>query len=144
MITLADVIRGITKAVEQKTGLAFTHKDIQQGFTRPCFFLDFDTAENGDFSQIQEDVYRFRLYYFCERRGTGYATLIRMRDKIRDVLSEGIPVDGGTVWADEEECSINRDDMVLITTFTTQIDQIKTESDVSDVMEEISIEMGDE
>lgn len=140
MVTAVDIIKTLTVRFRELLGCDVNDRDISEGFERPSFFIEIVDFKNEDIGELlRGDTLNIYIYYFNEKRLTGYLDLLKARESIRELLATPLQiVDGYSLTADEIVETINKADMTYITNFDVTIYQPRTEADAP-YMEELAI-----
>lgn len=140
MVTAVDIIKTLTVRCRELLGCDVNDRDISEGFERPSFFIEIVDFKNEDIGELlRGDTLNIYIYYFNEKRLTGYLDLLKARESIRELLATPLPiVDGYSLTADEIVETINKADMTYITNFDVTIYQPRLEADAP-YMEELAI-----
>lgn len=131
LITAVDVIKALTVQCRNLLGCDVNDRDISEGFERPSFFIEVVDFQNEDIGiLLRGDTLSISIYYFNEKRETGYLNLLKARELIREMLAQSVQVaEGYSITADEIEEHINKADMSYITNFDVTIYQRREEAD---------------
>lgn len=98
MISPIKVINRLTKLLNVTyPNVEVTNRDIREGFTRPCFFIDLEDVDTSRVGTYYRDALEMRLYYFAANTYTGYIDLLHKRDELIRMLQDT------TRLSDEEE-----------------------------------------
>ena len=140
MVTAVDIIKTLTVRCRELLGCDVNDRDISEGFERPSFFIEIVDFKNEDIGELlRGDTLNIYIYYFNEKRLTGYLDLLKARESIRELLATPLQiVDGYSLTADEIVETINKADMTYITNFDVTIYQPSPEADAP-YMEELAI-----
>lgn len=131
MVTAVEIIRALTINCRNLLNCDVNDRDISEGFDRPSFFIEVNSFTNGDIGEsLRGDTLNISIYYFHEKRVTGYLVLLEAREKLRELLAQPIQItDGFSITADEIEEDINKADMTYITSFDVTINQFREEAE---------------
>ena len=140
MVTAVDIIKTLTVHCRELLGCDVNDRDISEGFERPSFFIEIVDFKNEDIGELlRGDTLNIYIYYFNEKRITGYLDLLKARESIRELLATPLQIiDGYSITADEIVETINKADMTYITNFDVTIYQPRPEADAP-YMEELAI-----
>lgn len=130
MITIIDTIRAVSALVERLFGEPPTTKDITEGFTRPCTYVQptiLDTAVEGG---LRHDTFTVEIIRFAQRTRRGYLELLEYQAKLTEALEHPISVEESFVlYPEEVDFELRRDEMVLITSFSVENFQLLPDAD---------------
>lgn len=148
LVTPAEVIARFTRVLQGAfPDVPVQNTDINEGFQRPCFFLDLESVVTDRIGTYYEDVLSFRLYYFAADTYKGYLDLLKKRDTIINLLQDTTRLDpdeesdkyGFVIQADDTiQSSINQNDKVLQISFTVDLvqdDDRLPDADLIDTLE---------
>ena len=141
MITIINTIRGISEWIEENFGEPPTTKDIQEGFDRPCTYVQPVEMSTSRESELRVDEYTIEITRFAEKSSEGYLELLDYQRQFTDLLERPIPVTSSfLLYPEEVEFELDRDDMYLAVTFT--LNNIQDNKDVitAPLMEELELE----
>lgn len=137
MITVADVIRAISERL-RALGYPIKDVDITKEIPRPCLVIEAEELKSGSVTQfLREETNGLIVYYFAQRRETGYAELLRLKNDLQDILLEPLEIaEGFYITAGELDAEINKSDMALAARFETyMVQEVHPES--GELMEEL-------
>ena len=86
MITVIDTIRAVSALVEDLFGEPPTTKDVTEGFTRPCTYVQptlLDTAVEGG---LRHDSFTVEIIRFAQRSRKGYLELLAYQEQLTEAL----------------------------------------------------------
>ena len=130
MITIIDTIRAVSALVEHLFGEPPTTKDITEGFTRPCTYVQptiLDTAVEGG---LRHDSFTVEIIRFAQRTRKGSLELLEYQAKLTEALEHPIPVEESFVlYPEEVDFELRRDEMILITFFSVENFQLLPDAD---------------
>ncbi len=140
MVTIIDTIRALSDWIEGLFGEPPTTKDITEGFERPCTYIQpggLDTAVEGG---LRHDTYEIEIIRFAARTREGYLELLDYQSRLVDVLEKPIPVgDMFLLYPEDVDFSLQREDMLLIATFSVENLQVLPVEEPEDTMEILAI-----
>lgn len=141
MITTIDIIRAVSDWIEGLFGEPPTTKDVTEGFTRPCTYVQpsvLDTAVEGG---LRHDTVTLEVIRFAPRTRKGWLELLEYQSKLTDALEAPIPVDEKFfLYPDAVSVDLRRDEMLLMTTFTVENFQLRPADDaVAEDMEILTL-----
>lgn len=144
MITLIDTIRGISECIEETFGEAPVTKDVQEGFDRPCTFVEpVDLATSLE-SELRVDEITIEITRFSEFSYKGYLELLEYQKTLSELLLKPIPVsETFYLYPEDVEFELDRNDMFLVCSFAlNNIQLVEAGEDVITVptMEELELE----
>lgn len=141
MITIIDTIRGISGWIETNFGEPPTTKDIQEGFDRPCTYVQPVDMSTSRESELRVDTFTIEITRFSERSSEGYLELLQYQKKFTELLEMPIPVtDSFFLFPEEVQFELDRDDMYLVVSF--EVNNIQDSKDVitAPLMEKLELE----
>ena len=143
MITIVDTIRALSALIETLFGEPPTTKDITEGFTVPCTYIQpnyMDTSREGE---MQHDTYELEIIRMAEHTKQGYLSLLEWEATLALALQEPVVVENEFfLYPDEVSFEIEREDMLLRTTLTVETYQLRKE-DEADMMETLNVSRKD-
>lgn len=96
MITLADIKSSINHILDEKIGYKVYGREISQGFTRPCFFVELlPTGSDSETQNFSSNKLTVIITYFQKMsQCTGYSDLenIKMYDSLKNLFAMNLPV----------------------------------------------------
>ena len=150
MRTEIDVVNSLTKMLEDNfSDIQMSDTDIEEGFKRPCFFIDVLDIDSTKIGELLSDNIQIKLYYFAPKRTEGYLNLLEIKDKLRILLSDNIRFgamsDDGTfldgydfvIGADDLQFHINQKDKTLECDFVVQLVEEDEREDGTENIEEL-------
>lgn len=141
MITIIDTIRGISEWIEENFGEPPTTKDIQEGFDRPCTYVQPVEMSTSRESELRVDEYTIEITRFAEKSSEGYLELLDYQRQFTDLLERPIPVsDSFLLYPEEVEFELDRDDMFLAVSFELRNIQDSKDVITAPLMEELELE----
>lgn len=145
MITLIDTIRGISDWIEGLFGEPPTTKDITEGFTRPCTYVQPAAMTTGREGGMHHDTFGFDIIRFASRTRAGYLELLEYQGKLTEALEGPIPVDEDfSLYPQDVEFELRRDEMTLIASFDVENFQLLPEEGAGeDYMEILTLSRKD-
>ncbi|MET0016380.1 DUF6838 family protein [Oscillibacter sp.] len=83
MRTIIDVVKTVSGLIETGFGMPPTTKDIREGFSRPCFYVEPYQMRCGIAGDMRDDAFGIRIFYFSKRAETGYLDLLEKQTVLR-------------------------------------------------------------
>lgn len=121
MITVIDTIRAVSALVEDLFGEPPTTKDVTEGFTRPCTYVQptlLDTAVEGG---LRHDSFTVEIIRFAQRSRKGYLELLAYQEQLTEALENPIPVEEEfLLYPEDVSFSLRREEMTLVATFSVE------------------------
>lgn len=143
MRTIIDTIRAVSDWTEGLFGEPPTTKDIHEGFTRPCTYIQPVMMQAGG-AGLAEDTFAIQVIRLAEHSRTGYLELLRDQAALRAALDEPIPVsESFYLYPEDVSFDLDRGDMALVTSFTLENVQERPEPAGND-MDEINFTIREE
>ncbi len=140
MIGLTDCIRAVSALVETTFGEPPTTKDITEGFDRPCTYVQPAVIQSSVEGGMRHDTYEIEIIRFAARTREGYLELLDYQSRLVDVLEKPIPVgDMFLLYPEDVDFSLQREDMLLIATFSVDNLQVLPVEEPEDTMEILAI-----
>lgn len=140
MRTIIDTLHAVSGLVEVLFGEPPTSKDIHEGFTRPCTYVQpilMQTENSGD---LRLDTFEIQIIRLAERAETGYLELLQYQATLREALEEPIKVsDSFFIYPEEVSFELSREDMALTASFEVTNVQLRPETGEEDYMEDLEI-----
>lgn len=104
MITLKDIKKAINNLISDNFTAEITSRDINEGFDRPSFFVEFDNIKKslaGE-EQIQREL-TVRIYYFPSSRYQYSIEILDIQEKLEEIFSAKLSVSDRFLNIDEVE-----------------------------------------
>lgn len=140
MVTVIDTIRSLSDLMETVFGDAPTTKDITEGFERPCTYIQPVDVRTEWTETLRYDTYEIEIYRFSARTDRGWIELLQAQESLENVLSRPIPVNEDfSIYPEDLSFTIQREDMVLISSFTLQNFQVLPEVSDAETMETLNL-----
>lgn len=143
MLTVIDIIRALTGLLEEHfPNYPINDKDEQEGFDRPCYFLDVDrvqtTYETATYFREEADL---ELAFFAEEIYSGFLDLLKMKAELQVLLTRPLKVaDGCHVLFAVDQMTLSNTDKVLLVSLSTQmVQEIAEDNDDLPTIESIEI-----
>lgn len=141
MLTVIDIIRALTEMLEEHfPNYPINDKDEQEGFDRPCYFLDVDrvqtTYETATYFREEVDL---ELAFFAEEIYSGFLELLKMKAELQVLLTRPLKVaDGCHVLFTVDQMTLSNADKVLFVGLSTQmVQEIAEDNDDLPTIEDI-------
>lgn len=143
MVTIVDTIRAVSGFVERTFGEPPTTKDITEGFTRPCTYVQPVIMQTEPSGGMRHDMYQIQIIRFASRSSEGYLELLEYQETLTEALEKPIPLDGEAffvLYPENVDFELRRDEMVLITEFTADNFQLRPAEDAdAEAMETLNL-----
>lgn len=147
MITYKDLRIAINRQLN-KTGIPVMSKDVQEGFDRPSFFVDFDNVYRDSTETQVERSLTVRIYFFPSNRDDYSIEVLEMQDTLESLFDLKLKVKNRLLNIQEFNSFVN--DGVLQCSFDLEffdgrigekefIDEEFREEHPIEVMEELKI-----
>lgn len=142
MISLIDVIRGLSGWIEANFDEPPTTKDITEGFSRPCTYVQPIEISSQSESDLLHDTFRFEIIRFSDLSYRGYLSLLNYQKKFSELLAVGyIPINSQfMIYPTEIDFELDREDMYLSVTFSVDNYQLMTITDTHPAMDKLLID----
>lgn len=145
MITVIDVIRGISEMIEENFGEPPTTKDITEGFDRPCTYVQPTDLSVSKESLLKWDEMSFQIIRFATSDYAGYLELLRYQAEFSELLINPIEIDETFyIYPENVEFELRRDEMLLIVSFDINNFQVIEETEEhgsSELMETLDLDL---
>lgn len=106
MITLKDIRIAVNKQLN-KTGIEINSRDVEEGFKRPSFFVQFNNVgRHGTETQI-ERMLSVNVYYFPSDRYEYAIEVLEMEETLGDLFDLKLPVRDRLLNVDEFNTFLN-------------------------------------
>lgn len=140
MKTIIDSIRAVSELVTELFGEPPTTKDIHEGFTRPCTYVQPVLIQADRSGDLLLDTFDIQIIRLVEKSQVGYLDLLKYQTTLREALDDPIPVSEGFVlYPEDVNFDINREDMALVASFTVVNAQLKPDTDETELMSDLNI-----
>ena len=93
MIKLQDIMAAINAKLISKFDIEINDNDVQKGFNRPSFFVDFDNLYKTDHLYTFERGLTVTIYYFPTDRHKYQIEVLEMQQDIEDSFKLGFTVE---------------------------------------------------
>lgn len=132
MIGIIETIRGISDWIEENFGEPPTTKDIQEGFDRPCTYVQPVSLTTSKESELRVDEFSVEIIRFASKSTDGYLELLNYQEKLTELLEHPIVVTKTFyVYPEEVDFELDREDMALICSFDLTNIQLVADADDS-------------
>lgn len=91
MIKLEDIMTEINTKL-QSFGIEINENDVQEGFSRPSFFVKFDQVYRTQYKDSFLREIMVLLYYFPNSRYKYQLEIMEMQQNIEEILKDGLAV----------------------------------------------------
>lgn len=141
MITIVETIRALSQVVETVFGEAPTTKDITEGFTRPCTYIQPALLETETARGLRHDTYQIEIIRFEAAKRPGYLHLLEAQRKLTEALERPVPVsDAFVLYPEDLEFELRRDEMSLTASFAVENYQLLPPEDAdTETMENLEL-----
>lgn len=142
MRTIIDVVKAVSGRIETEFGEPPTTKDIREGLLRPCFYVEPYQMRYGTAGDLRDDTFGIRIFYFSQRAQTGYLDLLEKQIALQALLDGPVPIsEDFYLYPEDLDFELQREDMALIASFTVENVQLPEDTDASEYMENLEINM---
>lgn len=119
--------------------------DIQEGFSRPSFFVATDSNKSGQQNdRITNKKVGIRIYYFPSNEHNCQVELLEMQDSLDELFSDGFMIQENTdntyINLDEDGIDYNTTDGILQALFYVNYENESDPEADFDYMEELDID----
>lgn len=136
-ITSIETIRAVSDLITSLFDEPPTTKDISEGFTRPCSYVQLAGSSSAREGALRHDTFAVEIIRFGARTDRGWIELLHYREALASALLSPLPVgDGACLFPDDIDFILRRDEMVLITSFTVDLYQELPPEDADAVLME--------
>lgn len=112
MAGAGDVIRAVTKLLEDTFQLTVVDKDVDENVPRPCFIIDVDNMKKDYLGLLEHISFNIHIYYIAPELYAGYANLFDVAVSIQNALRHPIFLDDTfCITIEEQSIDISRVDM---------------------------------
>lgn len=143
IVKYTDIHKAIVTRLKSKfPDIDIMSRDIEEGITRPSFFVSFDNLNAADFmTETLDRNITVRLYYFSKNRDRNRIELLKMQDDLNDLFLQDniIEIDANTK-VEIEEAGTDIVDKVLHYYFDIRLSEDYDRSDNTPLMENIDYE----
>lgn len=106
MITLKDIRIAVNKQLN-KTGIEINSRDVEEGFNRPSFFVQFNNVgRQGNETQI-ERMLSINIYYFPSDRYEYAIEVLEMQDTLENLFDLKLRVKDRHLNVDDFQSFVN-------------------------------------
>ncbi|WP_432408557.1 phage tail terminator family protein [Wukongibacter sp. M2B1] len=104
MITYSDIVTAINTKIELKfPNIEIQSTDVEEGFSRPSFFIPLNNIKTSDFMNFARDrTITVRIYYFPTDRYSNQIEILEMQDSLEEA------------FIDDNEIQVNEDFIIGI------------------------------
>lgn len=97
MIKYSDIHRAIVREIKSKYGNITFSTDVEEGITRPSFFVELDNITTNDFMrEAMDHEVTCRIYYFSKTINDNRIELYNIQDGLNELFQgQVLEVDGG-------------------------------------------------
>lgn len=145
MITIIDIIRGLSEMIEENFGEPPTTKDITEGFERPCTYVQPTDLSVSKESLLKWDEMSFQIIRFAMSSYAGYLELLQYQAELSGLLINPIEIDETFyIYPENVEFELRRDEMLLIASFDINNFQLIEEAEghgSSELMETLDLDI---
>lgn len=129
MITTVEIIRAITLMIRENFPESpINDRDLSEGFDRPCCFITVDDMTSDEVGLHYADTDTVVLTFFAERREIGFLELLKIKNKLRELLGEPLEIsEFFHLTFDDVAHHFDKKDMVLETRFSVYTVQAKAD-----------------
>ena len=106
------------------SGVKVVDKNIQEGFTRPCLYLDLQTIQSDLSGDMPHDICSFQLVYYANYDVLDWEQMLLDRDKLNRVLLYPIAYKGDTggyLTVDTVNWTFDRDNVLCTAQFDIEL-----------------------
>lgn len=143
MITLSDLIIVINERLKTKfPSIDILSTDIEEGFSRPAFFVDIDNHNKSAMGEVLKDVnLTVRIYYFSSSKYKNRIELLAMIEDLTNLFLPTIKVNEDFYIPINEVNSTITAEKTLIVGFDVRYVYELPEDEDLDMLEEIEIDI---
>ena len=140
MKTVNDIIKAVTEKLAEKfPEIKIWSTDKSEDFGKKCFFIKYTANRDGK-PDFVHDYGEIRLYYFPENDKVNRIELLNMQEQLSRLFLFRVFA-GDEFAVPITELTFGIDDDVLVMSFSFDMYQeVDTESDLTDSMENLEIE----
>lgn len=142
MVKYSDIHKAIVRELKNKFGNITFSTDIEEGITRPSFFIELDNITTSDFMREAIDhKTTCRIYYFSEAIDNNKVELYRVADDLKEVFQGMLLKVNDELNIEIEEVEFNIIDKVLHCYFDLEFTTDYEIFDDRPVMEDVDIDI---
>lgn len=100
MVTYSDILKAINRELKLNVPIiGITSKDIEEGFERPSFFVEFENIKDSELTTAYRNkTLRVVIYYFAADRYKNRLEIYNMIDTLNEIyLSEPLKINDSMV-----------------------------------------------
>lgn len=143
MVKFEKILSSIILKLETKIpGIDVQSQDIEEGFSRPSFFVELDNIKIDDFMKnLQEKNITARIIYFPSDKKKNQVELLQMMDSLNDcfLVDNVLKLDEDTT-TQIETINIEEVDNVLHLDFDIYLAEMYIRDIIEEMMEELNLE----
>ena len=96
MIKYSDIHRAIVREIKSKYGNITFSTDVEEGITRPSFFVELDNITTNDFMrEAMDQEVTCRIYYFSEKTSDNRIELYNIQNGLNELFQGKVLEVGG-------------------------------------------------
>ena len=124
MITVVDVIRGLSETVETVFGAPPVTKDLREGFSRPATFITPVDTVPERIGGLRHETVMLEIVRFEHDTRDGWIQLLKDQAALTAALEAPVQVgDSFHILPEDVDFDLDRDTMSLACTFTVELYQ---------------------
>lgn len=137
MVTLVDVVAAVSTVLRENfPGIELESGDIEEGYTAPCFYTDWDGMDSSHIGEdMSDDNLIARIYYFPEDKHKNEVELIDMQESLKKAFGSVLKVNND-FFIPIDQISFPKRDKVLIAEMELRYIQLVPEDD-GELIEEL-------
>ena len=142
MVKFEEILGSIvTRLRDTIPGIKVQSQNIEEGFSRPSFFVELDNIKINDFmKKLQERKMTVRIVYFPTDKKKNQLELLRMMDSLNVCFVENNKIDIGDYTTTEVSgVDIEKTDDVLHYDFEINLSEYYTREITAEIMQELNI-----
>lgn len=142
IVAYTDIHRAIVRRIKSKFNDVVFSTDIEEGISRPSFFIDFDNIKASDFmNEALDRNITVRIYYFSTTVNENKIELLNMEGNLIEMfLEDNLIIVNDNIKFEIDELDLSVVDKVLHCYFDIRISENYNRIDNTPVMEELEIE----
>lgn len=143
MITLNDLITVINTVLETRfPNIERLSTDIEEGFTRPSFFVDIDNHNKSMLGEVLKNVnLTVRIYYFPKSKYKNRIEIITMIEDLTNLFLTNLKINEDFYIPIDEVNSTVTEEKVLIIDFDIKYVYEVPEDEDLELLEDLNIEI---
>ena len=138
MVTLADIVTAVSTVLRDNfPEIGLESGDIEEGYTAPCFYTDWDGINSSHIGEdMSDDSLITRIFYFPEDKHKNEVELIDMQESLKNAIGSVLKVNDDFFIPIDQISFRKTTDKVLIAEIELRYFQLIPEED-GDLIEDL-------